>query len=573
MDFYDKYIKYKNKYIALKNQNGGALLKCDDVLFLTNNYGTCWNASIQMIFLFGDITSCEVQKNIIKEPDIIINDILKNNDLSNCLPFDFFENDDYNTNRLKPDVYDKILNLLLEYKKRFDIKKCDYIENKKSTPSPYNTIIRRQRSKNCEISFTEIFFNLTNKSSKKVNIGGNDIDLFLLILIIGLFLCKQKIEYTTYLLYDDNYIDYDNVLNSHYKQGKIDIEMAKNSIGIIVALTEHTTCFYKCNNIYKYYDSSNSISISNFNWIIFFEKINELIEKKVDFYLYQKKLNIVDDDIVDDDIVDDDIVDDDIVDDDIVDDDILYDNIIDTNKLLFNQYNKIFIISKSEDKLYYLNDNNIEFFSLIKTIEIIKKLNKDDYNYFKFDYFKFINYSTEHNLQYKNSYLSMYLDYYIVNKEIDIDELIPLFTEQVINNKINVKGDNLLILAIEDNKVDISIKILSKITKIDIDVIDENGNTPLILSIICNKDNEDNKSVLSTEILKKTCNVDIVNNDGYTALSLAIENKQYILAEKILEKTRNVETIDSDGNTPLSLAIENGQYELAIKILDKLSKK
>jgi hypothetical protein len=297
--------------------------------------------------------------------------------------------------------------------------------------------------------------------------------------------------------------------------------------------------------------------------IIFFEKINELIEKKVDFYLYQKKLNIVDDDIVDDDIVDDDIV----------DDDILYDNIIDTNKLLFNQYNKIFIISKSEDKLYYLNDNNIEFFSLIKTIEIIKKLNKDDYNYFKFDYFKFINYSTEHNLQYKNSYLSMYLDYYIVNKEIDIDKLIPLFTEQVINNKINVKGDNLLILAIEDNKVDISIKILSKITKIDIDVIDENGNSPLILSIICNKDNEDNKSVLSTEILKKTCNVDIVNNDGYTALSLAIENKQYILAEKILEKTRNVETIDSDGNTPLSLAIENGQYELAIKILDKLSKK
>ena len=57
--YYDKYLKYKNKYIQLKNQVGGKEF-CDKAY--KNVFGTCWAVDIQTIFTFGQATSKALQE-------------------------------------------------------------------------------------------------------------------------------------------------------------------------------------------------------------------------------------------------------------------------------------------------------------------------------------------------------------------------------------------------------------------------------------------------------------------------------------------------------------------------------
>ena len=56
MAYQKKYLKYKNKYMNLKEiQKGG--IECNNKLVYKNILGTCWMIAIQMIFSFGDVTS------------------------------------------------------------------------------------------------------------------------------------------------------------------------------------------------------------------------------------------------------------------------------------------------------------------------------------------------------------------------------------------------------------------------------------------------------------------------------------------------------------------------------------
>ena len=57
MDYYNKYVKYKTKYLNLKydnNQYGGGVLKCE--IEHVNFRESCWDGSILMILSFGDLT-------------------------------------------------------------------------------------------------------------------------------------------------------------------------------------------------------------------------------------------------------------------------------------------------------------------------------------------------------------------------------------------------------------------------------------------------------------------------------------------------------------------------------------
>jgi hypothetical protein len=46
MNIYNKYLKYKNKYLQLKNQIAGDLfLDCSNDIFFNNNHETCWVAT------------------------------------------------------------------------------------------------------------------------------------------------------------------------------------------------------------------------------------------------------------------------------------------------------------------------------------------------------------------------------------------------------------------------------------------------------------------------------------------------------------------------------------------------
>jgi hypothetical protein len=59
MSYYEKYMKYKNKYISLRHdasaknvvlQSGG--LDCNNDRVYKNILGTCWMVAIQTIFFF-----------------------------------------------------------------------------------------------------------------------------------------------------------------------------------------------------------------------------------------------------------------------------------------------------------------------------------------------------------------------------------------------------------------------------------------------------------------------------------------------------------------------------------------
>jgi hypothetical protein len=58
MDYHNKYIKYKTKYLQLKynnNQYGGGVVPCNKKY--TNELGTCSAIGPQMFFSFGHLTS------------------------------------------------------------------------------------------------------------------------------------------------------------------------------------------------------------------------------------------------------------------------------------------------------------------------------------------------------------------------------------------------------------------------------------------------------------------------------------------------------------------------------------
>ena len=69
MNYYDKYLKYKNKYLLLKSQLGGIeytepIISCDNDIVLKNRIGSCWNLSIQILFFFSDKTRVSVQNKL-----------------------------------------------------------------------------------------------------------------------------------------------------------------------------------------------------------------------------------------------------------------------------------------------------------------------------------------------------------------------------------------------------------------------------------------------------------------------------------------------------------------------------
>ena len=59
--YYNKYLKYKKKYLQLKNQLGGDPF-CEKVY--NNRSGTCWAVAIQTLLTFGQATSDALREKI-----------------------------------------------------------------------------------------------------------------------------------------------------------------------------------------------------------------------------------------------------------------------------------------------------------------------------------------------------------------------------------------------------------------------------------------------------------------------------------------------------------------------------
>ena len=101
MNYYEKYIKYKNKYLNLKNNLGGAA-EIEPIQAYRNSLGTCWFHIMLSIFTFWGLTKDEFTK-FMDESDlredyslyeIIFIRIINNLEISNKL-YEFMKNKNF----------------------------------------------------------------------------------------------------------------------------------------------------------------------------------------------------------------------------------------------------------------------------------------------------------------------------------------------------------------------------------------------------------------------------------------------------------------------------------------------
>lgn len=252
MKLYNKYIKYKKKYLSLKNQLGG-LIDCDDKYYFFENFqGTCWMISILMI-LFSHEPQLLEKLMTMKKDDYIEKFFNSNTKI-------FFPH------FTKLTIVDNIVSFFNYLKKRF--------ENRKQ----YNEKSFNDTEKTCELELLKLFSAVYYKNyTFNDYLGGNVYNEFFLVLLISYFLSEKLYSHSIYVI--------DNIINK-----MIDLS---NIIGIRLGAMSliheaHSMCFYKCKD--KLMFCSNEYKIE-YNWIKLFEKINELNKKsiKAHLYLYNNK--------------------------------------------------------------------------------------------------------------------------------------------------------------------------------------------------------------------------------------------------------------------------------------------
>jgi hypothetical protein len=172
-DFKQKYLKYKKKYLQLK-QTGGQY--CHPAYTFGNRIGSCWYVSLLMILLFGDNYLNQILISF-KDLEQTINYVVSQPELIGCLPVVYFKDRDY-TKGLTDVTRNLVFNFLNKIKTRFENK---IIENKIFIKGVIelraNPQLIRKKSFHCEEGIDRIFRKLINIP---IRIGGFRDDMFFL---------------------------------------------------------------------------------------------------------------------------------------------------------------------------------------------------------------------------------------------------------------------------------------------------------------------------------------------------------------------------------------------------------
>ena len=261
-----KYLKYKNKYLLLKNQIGGVL--CPNYGF-TQHSGECWHDSFSTIICFSDIIQSIVLQEYFNLDDFI--DCKKTNFL---LPINYnlFDIEEFN-------IYSKeyLLNLIERLKNKLkdnSLSLLDFIDKKPSEIDKQNlegdipdnvrpSIVKSSSFKNSlacvSSSYNRYNFNIIERFDKKQ--GG---------LYLHELINLQLINY--YFSQNNTFI---NIKKFNIKNIlQLTPEFISNVTGISLHLADeidpiHQTAFYECGGQLFYYDTNgleDGNVIIKFNW-------------------------------------------------------------------------------------------------------------------------------------------------------------------------------------------------------------------------------------------------------------------------------------------------------------------
>jgi len=545
MSYYNKYIKYKTKYLDLQNMIGGRI-NCNDKILFNNVIGSCWNIAILTIFIFGDKTSEIVQANLSKSLDemFLLEKFPVDSPLLNFLPQSMFFS--YN--------YKKIKNFISIVKKRFENKEKEQelkkefkqIQDINTLPTVTKKILLRQNSAKCEYNLTKSFFSLIYNKEHEVDGGGDEYDSFFFILLLGIYLFNNIITIKEF--------DEDSIL--------------ENILGVKIDLDQHSSCFYECNNELKYYNDNNKI-VYNFDWKLFLQQIKIIKSKKIYYKMY---IAITDESkefisnfelnpnfpfillgrVMDEDMSP-----------------VLF-NILNPNKSTINNIN----ITNDRDSIHYIND-----------------MIQNNYNKFmEINNFTCLYENTLSAIDYKIANMEYYIKYYNnTNKDNDFTDFMTFLTS--INHNIDsmmIDGNTILIFSIENslfnivpflikenadvnkmNKITESplLQAINKYIKIDkkIQRFNKREQTPFVISEIEKETfNKMNFEKIILLLLEKGADPNFTHYNE-SLLYIMVESNNYYLTKLLLEHGANPNIKMNDDNI-LQIAKMKDNSEI-IKIL------
>lgn len=107
----------------------------------------------------------------------------------------------------------------------------------------------------------------------------------------------------------------------------------------------------------------------------------------------------------------------------------------------------------------------------------------------------------------------------------------------------------------------VSLAVLIKIKKIDVNTVFEDGNTPLSIAVVLGS-----KEIVN-RLLQYGANSNQSNSKGYTPLIFAVINNNKEIVKLLLEKEANVNYINNDAQSPLLIASCKGSDEIVALLI------
>jgi hypothetical protein len=256
--YYDKYLKYKRKYLQLKKQIGG-LSFCEKAY--KNILGTCWAVAIQTMLTFGQATSNDL-KNVIESIDFKKKKEFIDTKIKNIIANSKFK-DFYIVKILNVKKRRFLYRILEKFIDRYYSKILDF-------KNPKAPIIKDDLTNNgrCELVIAYNFFKLFDYEivENEEKYWGNLITTYLIANLLSIFFLNHKVSFTNH---------YDNF-------DKINFDSNKH-LGIVIQIEDHYCCLYICDGKQKFYNDNNQI-VYDCEWIDILKITNTLyIEKDKNF--------------------------------------------------------------------------------------------------------------------------------------------------------------------------------------------------------------------------------------------------------------------------------------------------
>ena len=142
----------------------------------------------------------------------------------------------------------------------------------------------------------------------------------------------------------------------------------------------------------------------------------------------------------------------------------------------------------------------------------------------------------------------------------DVTLVKSLLSKGVNPNSVDANGNPMLILAIKDRSNNV-IELLLKDPKIDVDLSNKSGETPLMIASI-----DGNLPLAKTLVLQ---NKALLDHISWTPLHYACAKGHLDVAQFLIANGATVDSMSLGNTTPLMMAVQSGNEQLVKLLLDK----